>query len=132
MANIKNKLDSVIEEAAQELQEDVAFIKNFWKIYKNEGAKGLAKNIPELWDEIKKDKSLIKAIKVANDNPFKYPEFILISLFLTFNFVYLSVTSQFVSSHINAPAAAILSVYILANTYERVRRRDIEKNFPMD
>lgn len=129
MANITDKLDSVINEAAEELQEDVTLIKDFWKTYKREGVKGLAKNIPDLWEQIKYDKTLVREIKKANDNPFKYPEFVLIAFFLAFNFSYLSITSEFVSVHINAPIAAILSIYTLANTYERVCRRNIEKDF---
>lgn len=129
MANITEKLDTVINEAAEELQEDLTLIKDFWKTYKRGGVKALAKSVPDLWDQIKYDKDLVREIKKANENLFKRPEFILITFFLAFNFSYLSITSEFVSSHINAPIAAILSIYTLANAYERVCRRNIEKDF---
>jgi hypothetical protein len=120
--SIHDKLDSVVQEAATELGQDLNLIKAFWKTYKDHGVKGLAKDFPGLWDEIKFDKKLVKEIKEANENPFFFPEFFLIAGFILFNAVYLFSNSDFVSSHINAPIAAILSVYTLANTYERVRR----------
>jgi len=120
--SIQDKLDSVVQEAAKELDQDLDLIKSFWRTYKTNGVKGLAKDFPGLWDEIKFDKKLVKEIKEANENPFLFPEFFLIVAFILFNVVYLFSNSDFVSSHINAPIAAILSVYTLANTYERVRR----------
>lgn len=126
--SIQEKLDSVVKEAAQELNQDLDLIKAFWKSYKREGVKGLAKDFPGLWDEIKFDKRLVKEIKAANENTFVYPEFILVAAFFVFNALYLSITSEYVSAHINAPLAAVFSVYTLANTYERIRRKDSEKD----
>lgn len=126
--SIQDKLDSVVQEAARELDQDLDLIKSFWRTYKTDGVKGLAKDFPGLWDEIKFDKKLVKEIKEANENPFLFPEFLLIVGFILFNVVYLFSNSDFVSSHINAPIAAILSVYTLANTYERVRRNRSKEN----
>jgi uncharacterized membrane protein YesL len=130
MANepITKKLDEIVNEAAQELQEDVNLIKDFWKTYKREGAKGLARSIPDLWEQRKHDKSLVKEINKANENFFKRPEFVLIFIFMLFNFCYLSVTSEFASAHLNAPIAVVLSVYTLVSTYERIRIKDIDKD----